>query len=57
MAAAPRHIDVLTPVGVTRVPVTYTHRFRQIVRVRFCWLYEAGITHNCEEMGCWEAQR
>lgn len=56
MAYSPPYRDVITPEGVTRVHIRYVRPFTQTVRVRFCWLYEAGIEHVCDEMGCWSEE-
>lgn len=52
MAQSPRHIDVLTEDGVTRVPIVYTRPFTQVVRGQTCALF--GIAHKCDAERCWD---
>jgi hypothetical protein len=49
MAYSPRYID--TPNG--RIWIRYLRPFRQVVPVQFCFLYTSGISHDCDEWGCW----
>lgn len=51
MAHSPRYID--TDLG--RIRITYVRPFTAVVPVRFCFLTKTGISHSCDEWGCWPA--
>ena len=54
MAQSPRSITRTLPNGETvTIHIRYVRPFTQTVPVQFCFLFTAGISHSCDEWGCW----